>query len=480
MSEHKKKIKQKHLQIVKRLHENWEPHEGQLEVGRAMIKDRVKKVFVQCGRKWGKTEYVIYMLWRTAVSTPNAKVYYFSPTQRQSKEIIWAPRRLQNFGPRDWLLPGSLGINNTEMRMNFINGSFIKVDGSDSESNYRGIDGHLVVFDEFKDFKPGFYISMSPNLAVRDTPLLIVGTPPERDCQYTELADEYQREDDCLHIMQPTWKNPHISREWLENEKRTLIARGEEDVWLREYEGKFVKGGKRSIFPMWSNVIKRPRADILQELARDKRKLQWYCLADPGTVTCFAVLLIALNPYTKKVYTVYEIYEQDQRETSSKKMWQKIQMMLLNVELEIDDIDFCRDEAASWFENEILDLTSEKDYGPIYFRPVSKAMRKKEIGLSNIKDMILEGRYEVAEECEKHDWEMGNYVRDDKDNIPKKDDHTIDLLRYFLDAAQYYVRQEDEPLTEVEKGVRGRTIEQDLEEDGFDDTMFLGMDWNDY
>lgn len=459
--------------IIQKLHDDWTPHSGQIEAGRYLFKDRIKNLFIQCGRKWGKTEFVIYVMWRMALSTPNAKIYYFSPTQKLSKEIIWAPKRLQYFGPREYLLEGSQGINKTELRMNFINGSFIKVDGSDNEDDYRGIDAHLVVFDEFKDFRPGFYTSMAPNLAVRNTPLLIVGTPPDIDCQYTVLAKEFTERDDSAHIIQPTWKNPHIPEKWLNTERQKLIARGEEDVWLREYEGKFIKGGKRAIFPMMDQTRMVTYQQMYRELRKDRNKLQWYCMADPGTTTCFAVLFIGFNQYSRKVYCIDEIYETDQRETSSKRIWEKIEKKLEFWGLDPDQVDFCRDEAASWFENEIYEVTANQ----IYFRPVAKKYTKKEMGLSNIKDMINEGNLVISDRCPKLVWEMENYVRDDKGKIPKENDHLIDSFRYFLDASLYSVKEEAEPKKEEELGIRSRSIREDLEAEYDDDRMLLGVDW---
>lgn len=185
--------------IIHLLHQQFEPHIGQKQVIKDLFWHEVDRLFVECGRKFGKTQLVCYCLWRWCLVFPNSKCYYFSPFAKQSKEIIWAPRFIQNFGPTEFIK----SINNTEMRIRFKNGSFIKLDGSDNLEAYRGItpDG-LCVYDEFKDFKKEFHEAFEPNLAARGSPLLIVGTPPrlededeDKPSQFRVLADEFKRKD---------------------------------------------------------------------------------------------------------------------------------------------------------------------------------------------------------------------------------------------------------------------------------------------
>ena len=52
------------------LHTFWQPHTGQLDVGRPLISGKASTLFVQCGRKWGKTDFAVYLLWRHALLHP--------------------------------------------------------------------------------------------------------------------------------------------------------------------------------------------------------------------------------------------------------------------------------------------------------------------------------------------------------------------------------------------------------------------------
>ena len=450
--------------IVQDLHERWSPHPGQLEIGRTLFNNDIRDIFVQCGRKWGKTEIVLYILWRWALSYPNAACYYISPYAKQSKEIIWASKRIQNFGPSEYIS----STNNTELRLNFNNDSFIKCDGSDNFDAYRGITPHIVAYDEFKDFRPEFHIAMAPNLMVHKAPCIIIGTPPEKDCQYTEMAEEYKKDPDKAHFIKQSWDNPFNDKKWLAKEKQTLFDRGEEDVWYREYEAKFVRGGKSSIFPMLDPKVMRPHNQVISEIKKDMNKLKWYQIADPGSSTCFAVLFAAINPYTKKIYFLDEIYETNQKKTSSRLIGNRI----IELERELYPRGKVhawyrgRDEAATWFEVEMMENFG-MDY---YFAPVSKAANTKEAGLSLIKDALLLDRVVMSDRCKMLYWEMENYVKDKNGKIPKENDHLIDDFRYLLSADGYTLQQVAAPLPESQReDFRGRTIEQDMDEGFFDE-----------
>jgi len=78
-----------YLQIMDDLHKFWAPHSGQVKVGMPLIKGDVSTVFIQCGRKWGKTDFAAYMLWRHALLHPGSTCYYITPELAHGREIVW-------------------------------------------------------------------------------------------------------------------------------------------------------------------------------------------------------------------------------------------------------------------------------------------------------------------------------------------------------------------------------------------------------
>lgn len=441
-----------YARIINGLHANWEPHPGQIPVGKALFVDGCKDIFIQAGRNWGKSEFVAYALWRHALFNPGSENYYFGPYMKQAREILWASGRIQRFGPRDWLASDP---NNTEMRIILTNGSFIKLDGSDNVEAYRGIKPKgLSIFDEFKDFRPEFYEAYDPNRAAFSAPLIIVGTPPDRSCQFTELAAEFARNPYKKFFHAPTRQNPHISREWLEAKRLELVARGEEDVWQREYEALFIPGGASKIFPMIKPSIIQPHDEVVRTVSRDRKKLQWYWCADPAAATVFAVLFVAINPYTKHVYILDELYETEQGRMTVKSIGREI----LSKRDSLWDREWRQvyDEAETWFMNEMLDNFDE------HLEPSQKAANDKEHGLSLIKDIMLAEKITISDRCKKLYWELDNYYKDKNGKIPKTNDHLIDTLRYILGTSFYALKDVHEPNEKEIENKRAYRISDDF------------------
>ena len=176
-----------------------------------------------------------------------------------------------------------------------------------------------------------------------------------------------------------------------------------------------------------------PFKDVYTEVKKNIKKLEWYCVADPGTTTCFAVLFAAINPYTKKVYILDEIYEKNQKETSTRTIYPRIKakMKELNPYLDEDDWYKVYDEAGAWFANEVL-----VNYHTTFFK-TEKRHGDKDEGISLIKDQLLHRIVSITDKCKNLFNEMQMYAKDSKGKIPKKNDHLIDCYRYFIDAANY-------------------------------------------
>jgi hypothetical protein len=453
---------------LKALHSLWTPHPAQIEIGRALLKDGIKDVFAQCGRNFGKTELVAYLLWRYAWCHSGSENYYFSPYQNQSREILWASGRVQGFGPKEWIK----SVNVQEMRITFINDSFIRLAGSDNVESYRGVKPKgLTVYDEFKDFRPEFHDAYDPNRAAFDSPLFIIGTPPTHDGQFTALAKAFSEDPAKRFYKFPTDSNPHIKTEWLEKKKAQLYALGEGDKWEREYMAEFVRGGANAVFPMFSDSMIMPHEKIMKEIWRDRRKLDWFCWYDPAGSSCFAVLFVAINRYNKQLWILDELYLKDQKAMTTGNVGQ------LSAEIMEDLCDVAEwiegyDEAESWFRNEMID-----NFGRGLI-PSQKAKSDKLSGVSLIKDAMLEGLFTISDRCKWLFWEMENYQKDDKGKIPKGNDHLLDCLRYILDAAAYKVRDDDEPIpVEADPMWRGATPQHDFPEMG-DDLYEEIIEWD--
>ena len=482
-------------QIMEDLHANWTPHTGQLSCLKDLFYGSKSMVMIQCGRKWGKTDAAIYCLWRWALLHPGSSCYYVAPELKHGKELIWHNQRLIKFGKeRDNLgriVPGGIdslkkyikAVNNSEARLTLTNGSQIIIVGSENWGAANGLTPDFAVYDEFKVFKRQWHIEFNPNRIVRKAPLVLIGTPPKMGDgnreQYIDVADQARQREDMVHIEASSYDNPHIPRDEIDREIEILKQRGEFDVIEREYYGKIVTGGSAAIFPMLDRTRHvRSHNDIIREIKRDIKKLEWYCIVDPGSTTCFAALICAINPYTRKLYILDEIYETDQQHTSVRSIYPRLDQKMAEMyplgEVDEDWVK-CYDEAAAWFATEVL-----HQYG-INFFPTQKHLHKKEHGLSLIKDIMLHNLVDISDRCIKLFWEMENYAKDDKGNIPKKNDHLIDCFRYLVAAANYNMIEVLEIIKQRnDMARRGYSLREDYDafEPEQDWTKVLSRDWN--
>ncbi len=424
---------------IQAINSDWQPHHGQQLVLNALFLHMRRVVFVECGRKWGKTEVILYFLWRMALTRPGG-YYHIFPEQKQAREVAWANGRLQTFGPGEYVH----AINNSENRITLTNGSFIKLDGSDNYDSYRGIEPHGAVYDEFRDFRPEFHAAMGPNYSVYKAPLLICTTPPEplELDHYDAMQDDLKTGETYFNY--PSWANPHFDREFGRAEKAKLYRRGNGDQWEREYGAKRVVGGSNSIFPMFSRTRHvRKHDDVVAELARDRKKLVWQVGADPGTATRFGVLVRAINPYTKKVYVLDEIYEGDALETSTSRIMPRITAMkeeqFPGWEAYGVDWEEIYDEAAAWFAAEAAASFDAS------WTPTSKATKPKDAGLSLMKDQMLYDLVVISDRCVNLIKEIEGYIKAKDGKIPKVGDHLLDVFRYLNSFSACDLTVVDEP-----------------------------------
>lgn len=417
----------------------WYPHEGQVELIRAVFNDGKTDAWAQCGRSFGKSHAARYIATRYALSRPNSACYVVAPERKQAYEIHWiAPdNNITTAIPRELLLDGDEAFNKSELRINFKNGSFIKLDGSDNISALRGYKPHLFIADEFQSWKPEAWQAMEPNFIANQSTVVRIGTPPDRECYYTEQLAFFQKQERAGHpryffMRMPTASNPKLDKERLEELRRGFLERGEEAIWRREYMAEFVPGGASAVFgTLWDRTkTVVGHGALLKALEGDINQLKWFTICDPGTTSCFAVLFCAYNPYTAELFLLDEIYERDRNKTSSTQIWQRIEQ---REKLLCPQAQWRRyaDEAAAWFINEI-----SFNYR-ISINKTNKAVHSKESMIGLFKDVLLHELVRVSDKCKMFMFEIENYVTDDRNRLPDKDDHLLDCLFYALSACNY-------------------------------------------
>jgi phage terminase large subunit len=149
---------------------------------------------VVCHRRFGKTVWAINHLLKAALTTPNnARFAYFAPFLKQAKSIAWD--YLKHFSRP---IPG-ININETELRVDYPNGSRIRLIGADNPDSQRGVYLDGAVLDEYAQMQPSLFTEiLRPALSDRKGWCVWMGTPKGRN-QFYDIHEK-AKNDPAWHV----------------------------------------------------------------------------------------------------------------------------------------------------------------------------------------------------------------------------------------------------------------------------------------
>lgn len=446
-------------QFLGDMQQRFKPHQKQKEVLASHFVHGGRRIFLEAGRKFGKTDTALYFLTRHANTNFGHQCYYFAALAKGVREIVWKSRRLEHMVPRKYVATrnGRLRINDTEMRIHYTSESFIKCDGADEFRFAKGFEPHAIVLDEFADYPRGFYEAMSPNFIPNDCIVMIISSPPwelesspGESVMFVKIADAWrmlmEREKDKrrrhFYFHGTCYDNPHLTKENLDAEREMLIEMGEGDLWEREYLAKRVQGGGKRLVATFDEKIHKVSHEWLlaTKIEKDIDSLDWVTSADPGSSTVFATIIMAVNQYNKEVYFLDEVYKTNALECDTGTVMPEIldkEDLLYPKEIrEANPIRRVYDEAAKWFA-----LESLKNFN-VSWNPSDKINSSEEFGLSLLRMIFGWNIGYVSDRCRWLTHELLNYRINDK-RRPAGPHHLIDAVRYALSSLNYYLRPED-------------------------------------
>lgn len=463
--------------ILRELEENFQLHDGQKLLDVQLFDQKRKRIFAQCGRNWGKSVSIAYLVAKYACLNPKSGCYIICPQKEQAKEIYWSSGLLLSMIPSQYISKNQMNRDEavkTELRIRLTNGSFIKLLGADEPNSLRGIKPHLCAYDEYRDFKANVYSLMEANLLGKNATLLIGSTPPDVVGQYSELRDDFIEQikkgnQTYYYLELPTETNPHIDKETLLDIKRRLIAHGKLREWMREYMAKFISGGASAVFPMFiekRDEIVKPWATLMEVLKPDADLIDWYALFDPATSSVFAVLLMGINKYTGQMYLMDEIYERDRFKTSSIDIWKRTNELKKPYMRKLERWENFYDEHESWFYRD-LDRYEILTQEGTNLESTSKQSRDKNEDLAIIKDLMLSNqKCFIADRCVNLISEIESYATDKDGKLPKKNDHQIDNWRYGIAASGFTLNEQPNYEAYLERKAESKAMVE-----GFDTFM---------
>jgi hypothetical protein len=446
-------------QIIQELNSRWTPLPWQIPFVRALFYEGFKDLGAQCGRGAGKSEVSAYCIWRWAMENPGSENYFIGPLYNQMKEIMWASSRIQNFGPPEWID----SINNTECRITFKNGSFLKMEGANNADKVRGIKPRgLIIWDEGKDIPMDAIEAMDPNRARYNAPMIFIGTPPEKHGYFVDKMKWLKEDPKAFFTTATSYDNHHNNKEWLDRKQRQLIEAGLEDIWLREYMAQFILGGNRSIFPM---IVKMPLVPLNEAWPKDSHKWVLVVGIDPASSSTFGITFFLFNPFSKRVISVGEIHEQRPEMMTARKTKEAIFEKIAEFKKrEIKSVRFIYDNAARWYAQEINEIDVKNE---MWLEPCDKTQGLQG-EISCWRGVAMNGLLTLTDATPELKKELDNYTLDEKGRIPDKEDDLLQSGAYALRAMGFNFNESLEPVEP--EGPRFHRLEDEFSFDsGFAD-----------
>ena len=196
------------------------------------LHDRTERwAVVVAHRRAGKTVACVNELLKSALTSDKKdfRGAYVAPFYRQAKAVAWDYlKRYSSVVPNH-------SVNESELRIDYPNGSRIQLFGADNADALRGMFFDLVVADEYGDWKPSVWAYViRPALADRQGKAIIIGTPKGRN-QFFEIYDLAKRSSDWLALTIKANDSGILPESELNALKSELTA----DAWRQEMECDF-------------------------------------------------------------------------------------------------------------------------------------------------------------------------------------------------------------------------------------------------
>jgi hypothetical protein len=246
--------------------------------------DDVKFVSFLKSRQSGGSFLNKLLLTKWALTIPNAKIGYITPTYKLGKRFFMELCKS--------LKPFILSTNTTDLVINFNTGSFVQFFSAESGDSIRGFQHHYTILDEaaYMDDET-FNLIIRPTWLIIGKKVIMCSTPNGNQGFFYEhiqmgLNEEKHYKSKCISI----YENPFVSNEEVENIKQHIPER----VFRQEYLGEFLDGSG-SVFSNFKNCIGSP----------DMTNKKFYAAIDWGKTNDYTVLTIINDK--KQVVEIYRV-----------------------------------------------------------------------------------------------------------------------------------------------------------------------------
>ena len=285
---------------------DYSPHVGQV----ILHNDKHRFKTIVCGRRWGKTIFASNEIIKSAVENPG-QYWYIAPTYKQAKLIAWEIFKKYCVSQLLKKKP-----DESELKLELINGSLIRLMGADNPDSLRGVGLKGCVLDEFADIKRDVWTKIvRPMLADNKGWAIFLGTPKgkinhlyEHFIKDKEFFDKDYRSIDNQKVVPDsdfksfkfkTVDNPYIDKGEVEKARQELAPQYFRQEWeasFEDYTGIIYKELDSA-----KHCINIPR-----EFVKDWWRM--YVGIDTGRHTAVGFVVV---DDVGKMYVIDEIYDYD-------------------------------------------------------------------------------------------------------------------------------------------------------------------------
>ena len=199
--------------------------------GEVFNSDKRFRVLV-AGRRFGKSYLSCIELLRGTINRPGEVYFYCAPTYRMAKDIAW--KELKKLVPKVWIK----AKNETDLRLDLINGSSIELKGTENAMALRGRSLAGVVLDEAAFMDRDVWAEViRPALADKQGWALFISTPDGTASWFYDMwcfCGE-QEWDDWARWSFTTVEGGNVAKEEVEAARGQLDAR----TFRQEFEASF-------------------------------------------------------------------------------------------------------------------------------------------------------------------------------------------------------------------------------------------------
>jgi len=437
---------------------NYVPHPFQKTIHQDPTKYRV----VAAGRRGGKTTLAIMECIQVALERADARVWYLSPTYRQSEMIAW--KLLLKALPRELIKR----TNNMKLEVELFNGSIIELKGADNEDSLRGVGLDFCVLDEYAYMKSHIWgMIIQPMFATTGGKALFIGTPSGKNHFYQmwlDGQDEKFPQYKSFHFK--SIQSPYVDDDFIEQEKKRLP----ENVFRQEYESSF-EDFTGLVYPEW-NVSYH----IIEPFNISPNWQRIVGIDPPESTGTMAVVFAAVDEEGHII--VYDEYYQYGKIISDHCLEIKPKINLEKDRILIDPVSANKQQKKEGSFYSLIDEFRDVGINP------TLAERDKDMGLNRVREYLkvhpekihpyklkMKGspKVFVTRNCKNFIWEIERYHYSDRPETKmgilkptpyKKSDHLMDAFRFVCTA-----RPGESPSIKEEKKIGSKSLHAALEYD---------------